>query len=124
MSVHKEEPFQNIRLHDIWALEKIKKTPLNRALVGQTPFIEIHVNRKKIYGNDGCAEFSGDVSHLDNNVLTFVNLDTHEKKCQKMKGDNEFQDLLKEVKQYQLKGLKLIFFDKKKKELMQFKKVD
>jgi len=120
----KPQEFQNIRLHDIWALEKMNSKKLDPNLVQQIPYIEIHVKSKKIYGNNGCHEFSGDISVLDNEQISWSKISSKEKTCSKMELVNQFQVLFKKVSHYQLDGLKLFLFDKKKKTILQFKKVD
>ena len=118
------EEFKNIRLHDIWALEMIQGKKVDANLTHQTPYIEIHVRNKKIYGNNGCTEISGNVVFLDNEQIEFSAFSIKEKECIKMEISNQFQALMKKVKYYQLDGLKLFFLNKKKKEILKFKKVD
>ena len=118
------EPFQNIRLHDIWALSEMNSLPINRDWTPQVPYVEIHVQQKKIYGTDGCNEFAGNITTLNNTQIEFGDLVGTEKGCLKMKISNEFRLLIKQVSSYRLEGLQLVLLNKEKKELLQFKKVD
>ena len=118
------EEFKNIRLHDIWALEKINGKNQDTNLTHQRPYFEIHLKSKKIYGNNGCNEFEGNISSLDNERISWSEVSPIETKCSNFEAVNQFHSLFLTTQYYRLDGLKLFFLNKKKKIIFQFKKVD
>ncbi len=111
-------------LHDIWALESIDGLPISSKKLSKIPYMEIHLNDKRIMGNDGCNEFSGNIESVDAKNIKFGMLVSTKMACPNMALSNEVSKRLEKTRSYELQFLKLVFFDEKNKALMQFKKVD
>ena len=113
-----------LRLHDIWALEKMQGelVSINQGL--QRPQLEIHLRDMKIIGNDGCNNFSGSISSLDEEIISFGPVMGTRMFCQEMELPDGFNQQLNKVAAYKLDDLRLLFFDTAGEELLIFKKVD
>lgn len=113
-----------LKLHDIWALETVNGNKINPKDFMKHPQLEINLTKNKIFGNDGCNNFSGGIKKINNNVLQFTALLSTRMSCPKMELSNEISNCLKQVNTYKLENLKLSFYNSKGKELLKFRKVD
>lgn len=111
-------------LNDIWALESIQGEMIVLAGDSQRPQLEIHLRDMKMMGNDGCNGFFASISALDSDVITFGPIAGTRKYCQQMNIPDSFNQQLNKVTAYQLKNLRLRFFDAKGEELLVFRKID
>lgn len=112
----------NQRLHDIWIVKKINGEPADKTR--KTPVLEINLTTMKIYGNDGCNEFSGDIKSISDTKIQLHNLERTQIGCENMQQSTQFNTNIQQAITYQLKDLNLIFFDKDGKELLLFLKGD
>lgn len=80
------------RLHDIWALEQINGKPITITEGrNQRPYLEFHTGDRRVMGNTGCNELSGEADYRGNKII-FKELAVTLKACM----DASFEtDLLK-----------------------------
>lgn len=111
-------------LNDIWVLESIlgEKAVLEEVI--QRPQLEIQLRDMKLMGNDGCNGFFANIDYLDNEKILLGPIAGTRMFCHPMDVPDRFNQQLNNVKSYQLKGLKLRFFDSEGEELLQFQKID
>ena len=119
---NKKEQATDRRIHDIWAAVRIDGNPINRMVT--IPRLEINLTKNKIFGNDGCNEYSGAITEVSDTQLKFGRLAATRKLCQNMEVTNRFNEAMSNVASYQLKGLNLILLDNKGKEVLAFLKID
>jgi len=114
-------------LHDIWVLESLENKPFQtqgNSDVLIAPSIEINLTEMKIMGNDGCNQFFGPVTKVEDEIIEFGNLAGTMKMCINMEIPDNFNKAMAQVKKYKRDGLKLYLLDGAGNELLQFKKVD
>jgi len=108
-------------LNDIWALTHINghgfETP-------NTPSLEINLTKMQAFGSDGCNNFSGRITKLDYNALTFGPLASTRKMCADMGVADQFNQALIKTETYKHEQLTLYLYDKTGKELLRFKNID
>jgi heat shock protein HslJ len=114
-------------IHDIWLLKSISP----KGLPAETnykdmnmPVLEIQVNKKKIYGNDGCNRLFGTITTLEANLISFGSIGGTKKICPNMILPNAFIKTLGRVSAYRREKLELLFFDNNAKEIMRLQKID
>jgi heat shock protein HslJ len=88
------------------------------------PILEIHMNDRKIYGNDGCNDIFGGITIHEPNSISFGNIGTTKKLCPDMILPNAFIKTLGQVTAYKRAGLELFFYDNDANEIMEFQKID
>lgn len=118
----KEEISVNPRIHDIWIGIRIGGVKLEQLSV--RPRLEFNLTKMKIYGDDGCNEFNGDIKEISETNITFSTISSTKKLCNDMQVTNEFNNAFAKVKSYKLDGLNLLLFDKSGKEVLAFLKGD
>jgi heat shock protein HslJ len=127
VEVLKKNPDPKFRIHDIWALEALSGTNVekpnenDRMLI---PTIEVNLTEMRIMGNDGCNNFNGAIKNIEEDELIFGTIATTMKMCFNMEIPDKFNDAINKVRKYRIDNLKLFLFDDKGAELLRFKKVD
>lgn len=111
---------KKIILNDIWVAKSILKNPL----YDKHPTIEIHLSKSEILGNNGCNNFRGVISEVNDSLINFKNITTSKKTCPNMMIYDLFEHSLYQTKFYNLNGTQLTFYDKHHHELIKFIKVD
>lgn len=120
-SFHEQEE-ANQQLHDIWMVTSINEKPLNKMV--SIPRLEINLTEMKIFGNDGCNDFTGTIKTATKTALAFNTIASTKKMCLKAGVEAEFYKAMNTVKGYSLKGLRLTFTDTDGNEILSFLKVD
>ncbi|EAQ42448.1 META domain-containing protein [Polaribacter sp. MED152] len=110
-----------MRLNDLWALEAIEGKSI---LDTKAPTIEIQSKKMRLMGNDGCNNFSGEITTLTNTEFTVGRLRSTKKMCEDMTLSNRFNHLLNSVRSYRLSELKLSLIDELGNVVLVFKKID
>lgn len=109
-------------VNDIWVVEKIEETSL--AEKAKHPRLEINLSKMKVYGSDGCNEYSGDITKFTADKISFGEIGLTRKMCADMKTPAAFNKAFRSVKSFQRKNLSLRLYDGEGKEVLQLKKVD
>jgi heat shock protein HslJ len=121
-ALFKKENKANQRLHDIWTTTSMNKSPLNRMVT--IPRLEINLSENKIFGNDGCNDFTASIKTATKADLEFNAIALTERMCIKVGVEDEFNKAMNAVKGYELEGLNLILTDSHGNEVLSFLKVD
>jgi len=126
VEILEKKPDSRLRLNDLWILETIREKSIDRVLLSQKlkrPYLEIHLAEKRIFGHEGCNDFSGDILTADeeNFAVGNLKLDTN---CPDMDLPGSFIDALVEAGAYRIEGLRLVLFNSNGQELMRFHKTD
>ncbi|UWX55771.1 META domain-containing protein [Maribacter litopenaei] len=119
----KEKPNNpNQRLHDIWVTTRINGNPINR--MSPIPRMEINLTDLKVFGYDGCNQYSGGIKKVTENQIVFGNLASTKKMCHKMDTAEAFIKAINQVAFYKLEGLNLILMNEENEEVLAFLKGD
>ncbi len=116
-----------LRLHDIWALQEISFNGLPLELDYneiKRPVLELHVNDRKINGNDSCNSIFGSIETLDKSSISFGKIGSTMMACPNLTISTAYTKALQQVKSYKLEGLNLFFYNAKDEEVLRFLKVD
>jgi heat shock protein HslJ len=116
-----------LKLHDIWALQEISFNGLPLELEYneiKRPVLELHVNDRKIYGNDSCNSIFGSIETLDKGSISFGNIGSTRMACPNMTTSTAYTEALQQVKSYKLEGLSLILYSTEGDEILRFLKAD
>jgi len=127
VEVLEKNPDPKFRIHDIWALEAIDGTAVEKPHENdrmQTPKIEVNLTKMTIMGTDGCNNFNGSIKNIEENELTFGPIAATMKMCYDMNIPDKFNTAINKVGKYKIENLKLYLFDEKGSELLRFRKVD
>jgi len=113
-----------VRLHDIWALEKMQGERVSIDQGMQRPQLEIYLKDMRIVGNDGCNDFSGSIRVLNDNDISFGPVMGTKMFCPVMELSNQFNSHINSVHSYVIKDLTLYLFNDQGGELLSFRKID
>ena len=116
-----------LRLHDIWVLKEISFNGLPLEVDYkeiEIPVLELHINDRKIYGNDGCNSIFGSIKTLDTSSISFGKIGATKMACPNMIISNAYTKALQQVRSFKLKELNLFFYNAKGDEVLKFLKVD
>ena len=90
-----ETVMPDTRLHNIWAVVEYNGNKLNsQDYPNGLPRFEINTTKSRVFGFDGCNEFSGEIK-IEQNTITFGQLVSTKKYCQNV---NEKQNIVKSIK--------------------------
>ncbi|MEI6865436.1 META domain-containing protein [Flavicella sp.] len=120
--IKKSNDNAEVRLHDIWNVTRISGKAINR--MSPTPRVEINLTKMKIYGNNGCNDYSGGIQKVTDTQIIFENIASTKKMCREMTIVNNFNSAMSKVSSYKLDKLKLILFDNNGEEVLAFLKGD
>jgi len=114
----------DIRLHDIWVLEKIgDKTYRDADFANGLPQLEIFVKERRISGHDGCNMLMGSFESWSD-TLIFGSMATTRIACENMKASDDFRNRLEKQKfNFLIKSNRLILESEHAQPLI-FKKID
>lgn len=110
------------RINDIWVLETIRTEKMD--IMDEMPFIEINLSDLKIYGKAGCNSFNGNVDTYNLTHINFGSIASTKMMCPDMAVETALFLQLSNVQKYEIKNLKLYFYNAENKEVLRFKKVD
>jgi len=116
-----------LKINDIWLATSLDGEDIS--MIGangndKNAQIEIHVAEMRIMGNDGCNNFTGNITNFDEGLLEFGPIAGTRMMCVDMTIPDKFNVALAKVRKYELVNLKLIFMDGSGNKLITFKKVD
>lgn len=112
-----------LRLHDIWSLVSIGDGA-NDIGKSNLPNLEIFVEKKQILGFGGCNNYSGNIVEVNLNEISFGPIRSTKMACPQLSLEQQYFSALGQTQTYSLENLRLKFYDKKGKQLIEFKKVD
>lgn len=114
----------DIRLHDIWVLEKIGDRVYRDAdFANGLPQLEIFVKERRISGHDGCNMLMGSFETWSD-TLVFNSMATTRIACENMKASDDFRAGLEKQKfSFMIKSNRLILESEHAQPLI-FKKID
>lgn len=110
------------KIHDIWALKTINGIEFSKT--NKQPVLEIYAAEKRVVGNDGCNNISGELEELTNTILRFGPMMGTKMACPNMEISDSFNQRLSEVRSFKIVQMELILFDSLQSEILRFKKVD
>jgi heat shock protein HslJ len=88
------------------------------------PVLELHINDRKIYGNDSCNSIFGSIETLDKSSISFGKIGGTRMACPNMTTSTAYTKALQQVKSYTLEGLNLILYNSEGDAVLRFLKVD
>jgi len=112
----------SVKLNDVWVCTHINGKKIEKTLT--TPRLEINVAKMKLFGNNGCNDYTGKINSLNNFSFKTGVLASTKKMCLQMDVPNKFDAALKKAVKYKLENLKLVLLDAYGKETLSFIKVD
>ncbi|WP_308992695.1 META domain-containing protein [Mariniflexile litorale] len=115
---------QNIKmvLHDIWAATHINEEPI--PTTENVPNLEINVTEMKVFGTDGCNNYTGGIKNLTSENIALGPLASTRKMCFNMDIPNKYNKALNKAVSYKRDNLNLYFYDSNRNKILSFKKVD
>ncbi|NJX14640.1 DUF4377 domain-containing protein [Tamlana crocina] len=108
-------------LNDIWAATHINGTAIATENV---PTLEINLSKMQALGKDGCNNFSGKITDLNDETLTFGALASTRKMCPDMTIPDQFNQAINQTASYKYEQLTLYLYNASGDEILRFKKVD
>jgi len=109
-------------LHDIWAVTHINSIPISNS--NNRPTLEINLTKMMIFGTDGCNNYSGKITTINNKKINFGTIASTEKMCLNTTLDRDFNQALLQSSTYKKENLNLYIYNSADKEVLRFKKVD
>ncbi|TXF90087.1 DUF4377 domain-containing protein [Neolewinella aurantiaca] len=122
-----KRPDPKTRLHDIWALEAINGEDVdfdNAQAPAQRPTLEINLTEQRVFGTDGCNDFSGSLTSVTDTELRMGALAATRKACIRPVVPGLVNAAMQEVTGYELDGLKLSLTNDAGREVLRYRKVD
>lgn len=112
-------------INDIWALAVFKDKNIKDIKGLQTrPYLEIHTNENKIYGNASCNEFYGTAEVIGNKIFFGSQITLTKMNCSEMNLEMDFiQALSGKIYKYKIEKLKLYLINDDN-VIMEFNKMD
>ncbi|UZR98688.1 META domain-containing protein [Chondrinema litorale] len=110
-------------LNDIWVLETISNTPIDKSIYNELPYVEFHINENRVMGYSGCNNFNGTFSANDAKGIEVKQLMSTKKACIPPVNESEFLQLLQSSDNFDIREGKLFLYQEKDINLI-FKKVD
>lgn len=116
------EPQVQSRLHDIWAAISINGFDIDKSI--SVPRLEINLTQMKVYGNDGCNNFNGNIEDVSEDRFSLGFLRTTRKMCETMEVSNKFNIAMSKVETYTITKQYLVLLGADGTELVKLVKVD
>ncbi|PIE41652.1 MAG: meta domain protein [Gammaproteobacteria bacterium] len=113
-------PDQN--LHDIWNVISINGNVIHQA--SRRPSMEINLTEMRVFGNDSCNEYAGEIKSITENRIKLDDFMTTLMMCEEMEVADAFSEAISQVAFYKLEGLTLTLMNENKAELLTFLKGD
>lgn len=110
-----------LRLYDIWGLKEMNG---NKIDASKGMILELNTKEMTFNGNASCNNIFGTLESKSETEIKFLNVGATRKMCPEMNIESEYLKTLKEVKFYQLKGLRLLFLNQNAKVVLDFIKID
>lgn len=106
------------RINDIWLATSMGGRPINRMVTA--PRLEINLNTMQVMSNDGCNDFSGTISRIDETNIVFGNIAATQKACKKMEVVDRFNKALSNTSSYKFENGTLKLYDTDNNEVLTF----
>ena len=115
-----------VRLHDIWALERLGGNDYAAEDGAEHPVVELDLQTMVAMGTDGCNRFRGPIAALGSDTLRFGPLAGTRKMCPPtvMRVADPFNRALAATRTYRLDDLRLRLFGAGGEEVAVLRKVD
>ncbi len=117
----KKQDFR-MALHDIWVATHINEEAITTT--ENLPRLEINTTQMKVFGTDGCNDYSGIIKSITSENIAFAPLASTRKMCAKMDIPNKYNNALNNSVRYKREHLNLYFYDSNGNNVLSFKKVD
>ncbi len=111
-----------VLLHDIWAVERMEDMDL--ISIENRPTLEINSKEMTAMGTDGCNNFRGKLSKLNNSEIVFGPLAGTKKMCPDMTISQKFNLLIGSVRSYTIHEGILSLYGSDNQLLIQLRKID
>ena len=113
------------RLHDIWVLEEMGGSMVNKDQFGgkDVPNMEININTNRFSGYSGCNRMMGSLFY-QKDVLRFTQVAGTKMACPGMEKESEFLQNLQASTQYVIANNRLTLSNNSQENLLVFKKID
>lgn len=111
-----------LRLHDIWATQKINGEPIPKDI--KTPILEINITKMQVLGSNGCNNYNGGIKRITENEIEFAPIAGTRMMCPNMSIPDAYDKALAASISYKMNKLELTFFDANGEETLNFIKVD
>jgi heat shock protein HslJ len=109
-------------LHDIWVATHINEEAITTT--ENLPRLEINTTQMKVFGTDGCNDYSGMIKSITSENIAFGPLASTRKMCANMDIPNKYNHALNNSVSYKREHLNLYFYDSNGNNVLSFKKVD
>ncbi len=96
----------------------------NKIEASKGMILELNTKEMSFIGNASCNNIFGTLESKSETEIAFLNIGATRKMCPEMNLESEYLKTLKEVKSFQLKGLRLLFLDADGNILLDFIKID
>ena len=104
-----------------WQAVRVNGNPINRMV--NTPVLELNIQEMKINGTDGCNNFFGTISELNENQISFSQIGSTRKMCPDMEIPDQFLSGLNKISQFSFDKSILIFSDQNNNEVLALMKM-
>ncbi|MDY2586830.1 META domain-containing protein [Winogradskyella aquimaris] len=117
-----KKPDNRIALQSEWQLEKMNGEALIDSMT--IPTLVIDLLEMRLSGNSGCNSYTGSITELGLNKISMSEMAKTLKLCPEANYEDEYMNLLKKVKVYEVNGANLNFKDVDGKEMLQYRKLN
>lgn len=110
-----------LRLYDIWGLKVMNGKAIDAS---KGMILEMNTKEMTFSGNASCNNMFGTLESKSATEIEFLNVGATRKMCPEMNIESEYLNTLKEVKSFQLKGLRLLFLNQNGEIVLDYIKID
>jgi heat shock protein HslJ len=123
------EPDPRMRIHDIWALERVDGSSIDSFDADsrrEAPYMEFNVKRREYFGNDGCNPVRGAILEVGAEELRLDSgtYDDTTHSCGDGMLQSQFAAAIARVARWQREGLELALLDDNGLEVLALRKID
>jgi len=111
-------------IHDIYILKSIHGKELQLSDLKKQPNLEINITKMMISGNNGCNNYSGSITELNDKNINFGLLAETRMLCKNMEIPTQFSEAISNTKSFKKDSEDLHFINELGITLLTFKKVD
>lgn len=110
----------SMTLNDIWVVTQIDGESVKPS--ENTPTLEINTKEMKVFGTDGCNNYTGSIEKLTSKSIQLGALASTRKMCFEMETPDAYNQAINKVTTYKRDHLNLYFFDSEGNKILSFKK--
>lgn len=111
-------------IHDIYILRSIDGEKMDFSNLKKHPSLEINITKMMIIGNNGCNNYSGSITALSKNNISFGPLAETKMLCANMEIPTLFSNGISRTASFKKDEQGLHFIDTTNKTVLSFKKID